>query len=215
MTSVTKFNRREFVPKNNRKRILPDPQYNPLNAAQINSFTKLAKGVRLAKFLGGLGQAATLNHIQDPSERLQIALNLYPQAVAMASIINDRGAFANHRLIVLEGLYVKGPQETLQSGSLNDLATKGRCVVYQLVDLYGKIDFDKMFELAVYWKDFALYDKLILDYDRFDPTGKLQCQIILTMPEMSQTFETSFDKQIETRYNGNLQSAGELVEILG
>lgn len=215
MSTVTKFNQsRQFVPKNNKKRILPDPQYNPLNAVQINSFTKLAKGVRLAKFLGGLGQAATLNHIQDPAEKLQVALNLYPQAVAMSSIIEDRGSFKDHRLIVLEGLYVKGPNEELEPDGFNDLATKGRCIVYQLVDLYGKIDNDKMFELAVYWKDFALYDKLVLDYDRFDPTGKLQCQVILTMPEMSQTFETSFKKNIETRYNGNLQSAGELVEIL-
>lgn len=203
-----------FTPKPGFKTIVPDPVYNPNNAARIYSGTKLARGVTIGKFLGGAGEVTTLNHITSATDRLQLARQLYLQAYAMNTINENEGKFRDHRLIVVEGLYIKGANETLVSGGLNDLATKGQVVVYQLLDMNGRPDHAKMFDMAVYWKDSLLYDKLILDYDTFNPDGSLECHVILQMPVIGADFTAKFSKDLETRYNGNLQTAGELVEIL-
>jgi hypothetical protein len=133
----------------------------------------------------------------------------------MSTVNRSQGQFRAYRLIVVEGLYRKAADETLVSGGLNDLATKGQVVVYQLIDKNGVPDHAAMFDLAVYWKDSLLYDKIIMDYDKFNPDGSLECHVILQMPIISSTFTATFKKQLETRFNGNLQSSGELVEILG
>jgi hypothetical protein len=203
-----------FTPNPGQKQIIPDPLYNPNNATFINAGTKLAKGITIGKFLGGTGEKTNLNHVQSQSERLQIARNLYPQAVAMNRINNSLGKFVNHRLIVIEGLYTKGANEQLVDNGLNDLATKGRAIVYQLINQNGAPDHAMMFDLAVYWKDTILYDKLILDYDRFAPDGHLECHVILTMPQIPQNFKATYKKELSTTFNGNVQTNGELLEIL-
>lgn len=204
----------QFTPNPSLKTVIPDPTFNPNNAPVITAATKLARGVTIARFLGGAGESTNLNHITNEADKLQIARQLYLQAEAINLVSQNFGAFKNHRLIVIEGLYRKGESETLVSGGLNDLATKGQVVVYQLINQNGIPDHATMFDLAVYWKDSLLYDKLILDYDSFNPDGSLECHIILQMPVVSSTFTAKFKKQLETRYNGNLQTSGELVEIL-
>ena len=204
-----------FVPNPGIKTVIPDPLYNPNNSNAITPATKLAKGVTMGKFLGAVGEFTNLNHITNAAEKLQIARQFYLQAEAMSTINNTLGQFKSYRLIVVEGLYRKAAGETLVSGGLNDLATKGQVVVYQLIDQNGTPDHAAMFDLAVYWKDSLLYDKIIMDYDKFNPDGSLECHVILQMPIVSSTFTATFKKQLETRFNGNLQSSGELVEILG
>jgi hypothetical protein len=98
--------------------------------------------------------------------------------------------------------------------SVNDLRRTGRSIVYQLIDKNGKTDPQKTFDLAVFWKDYIDYDSLILDYDTFDPSGELTCQIVLNMPEVPSTFEVSFEYNLATTYNGELQAFNELLEIL-
>lgn len=203
-----------YKPNPGIRKIVPDPVYNPNNAIRIYSGTKLAKGVSIGKFLGGAGEKTNLNHITSESEKLEIARQLYLQAMAMNTVNLDNGRFEDNRLIVVEGLYKKGPSEKLTSGSLNDLATKGQVVVYQLIDANGRPDHMAMFDLAVYWKDSILYDKIILDYDTFNPDKSLECHVILQMPKVNANFEARFKKELETRFNGNLQTSGELVELL-
>ena len=203
-----------YKPNPGIKKIVPDPVYNPNNAPFISSGTKLAKGVSIGKFLGGVGEKTNMNHITDDAERLQIARQLYLQAMAMNTVNTDLGQFSEKRLIVVEGLYKKGPEENLVSGGLNDLATKGRVVVYQLINRAGIPDHASMFDLAVYWKDSLLYEKIILDYDRYNVDGSLECHVILQMPEVDSTYKGNFSKQLETRYNGSVQTTGELIEIL-
>jgi|SRR6056300_105316 len=99
------------------------------------------------------------------------------------------------------------------SGILS-LRRKGQAVVYQLIDRNGNTDPRKTFELAVYWKDYINYDKLTLDYDTFDPSGELTCQIVIETPEIPATYKASFRYDVETRYNGELQTKNELLEIL-
>jgi len=203
-----------YKPNPGIKKIVPDPVYNPNNAPFISSGTKLAKGISIGKFLGGVGEKTNMNHITDDAERLQIARQLYLQAMAMNTVNTDLGQFSEKRLIVVEGLYKKGLEENLVSGGLNDLATKGRVVVYQLINRAGIPDHMAMFDLAVYWKDSLLYEKIILDYDRYNVDGSLECHVILQMPEVDSTYKGNFSKQLETLYNGSVQTTGELVEIL-
>ena len=155
-----------------------------------------------------------MNHITDDAERLQIARQFYLQAMAINTVNTDLGQFHQKRLIVVEGLYKKGPEEKLVTGGLNDLATKGRVVVYQLLNNAGIPDHAAMFDLAVYWKDSLLYEKIILDYDRYNPDKSLECHVILQMPEVDTNFKGNFTKTLETRYNGSIQTTGELIEIL-
>lgn len=94
------------------------------------------------------------------------------------------------------------------------LRRKGQAVVYQLIDRNGKTDPQKTFDLAVYWKDYINYDKLTLDYDTYDPSGELTCQIVIETPEVPENYDVSYKYNLETLYNGQLQTKNELLEIL-
>ena len=205
---------KRIVPKPVPQLITPDPVYNPNFTAVINSKTKLAKGITIAKFLGGKGDKITMDHISptDTVTRKAIARQLYLQAEAMNLISDDTGRFKDHRLVVVEGLYRKGANETLTAGSINDLQTTGRAVVYELVDTKGVTDIGKTFDLAVYLKDNMYYEKLILDYDTFDPAG-LNAQIIIQMPLVSEDYTGEYSMNIETRFNNKVQSNKEFVEV--
>ena len=100
------------------------------------------------------------------------------------------------------------------ANSINDLRRTGRAVVYQLIDKNGKTDPQKTFDLAVFWKDYINYDKLTLDYDTFSPSGELTSQIVLEMPKVLDSWDVKFKFDIETTYNGELQTKNELLEIL-
>ena len=90
----------------------------------------------------------------------------------------------------------------------------GEAIVYQLIGLDGKTDPRKTFDLAVYWSDYTDYNKLTLDYDTFDPSGELTCQIVMETPKVPESYEVKFDYKVATTYNGALQSEGDLIEIL-
>lgn len=148
---------------------------------------------------------ANLNSIVDPAQRQQIARNLQLHAHYL-SVINS-GVIFDTNLYVLKvqrGLYNPGPAEVPTSGSLNDLATQGRCVIYQLVNKgSGQVEISKMYDLAVYLKDYIYFDKLILDYDTYDPSGVMAAHIIIVTPTMPETYQnSSYGNAIETRYNG-------------
>lgn len=194
---------------------VPDPVFDPSIATNITPQTVLAKGVTLAKFLGGIGEKVTLSHIATLEEKYAIARQFALQAPAVSMVLNDQGEFKNHRLVIVEGLYKKHDTETLTPGSFNERATRGEVVVYELHDASGKPDLDKTFELATKWKDSIQFDKLTLSYDTFDPSGAFACQIILTMPPVDENYNVTtgaFANQIETLYNNKLQG-NDLIEI--
>jgi len=191
----------------------PNPLYNPEFQEKITGRTKLAPGITLAKFLGGYGDQWTINHIGNRDTRLEIAKHLSMHAHAMRTVATDEGEFADLRLIVAEGWYRVGPTEDLDPSSINYLMTKGRAVVYELIDEDGNINLDKTFDLAIYWKDNLKFEKLILDYDTYEPDGSLNAQIILIMPELSSTWEGNFKGNVETRYNNYVQGTNELIEV--
>lgn len=190
----------------------PDPLYNPEFQKEINGRTKLGPGISLSKFLGGYGDQWTINHIGNRNDRLEIARHLYMQAQAMRIVSTDTGQFADLRLIVAEGWYRAGPNEELEPTSINYKMTQGRAVVYELIDDEGEINLEKTFDLAVYWKDNLKFEKLILDYDTYEPDGSLNVQIILIMPELDETWNTTFTNKVETRFNNYVQGQ-ELIEV--
>ena len=132
----------------------------------------------------------------------------------LKSIMIDDDEYDEYRLVVAEGIYRAGPNETMTEGGINDLKSKGRCVVYELRNRKGEIDNKKTFDLATWWKDSLQFEKMILSYDTFNVGGSLTAQIILIMPEMPSTYVTRSTNQIETRFNNYTQSTNELVEVV-
>lgn len=192
--------------------ILVDPVYNPENQEVITSATKLGPGVTIAKFLGAYGDRTSFNHIEFDSLRRQIARNLYLQSEAMRTINGNTNIFNDVRLIVSEGIYKRNPVADITDENMEQKAF-GQLVYYQVIGRDGKIDFEKTFEVAEYWKDYINFDTLYLDYDTYNPDGSLTAQIGLKFPSVPATFDVNLPNRIETWFNNNLMSRGELVEI--
>ena len=193
---------------------VPHPKYKPENQADITSRTEVDQGITIAKFLGGYGDSITFDHVTALEDRIKIARNLYLHGQVMKSIMIDDDEYDEYRLVVAEGIYKAGKGETVTEGGINDLKSKGRCVVYELRNRQGKIDKKKTFDLAVWWKDSLQFEKMILTYDTFNIDGSLTAQIILVMPEVNSDYKVSYNNEIETRFNNFVQSTNELVEVV-
>jgi hypothetical protein len=189
-------------------------EYNPEFQSRITNKTKLAIGINMAKFLGGYGSAGNMNHISEDSERLRIAKQYSMHANAMRKVMTNQSKFNNYRLVIAEGLYKPSVLETVEIDSINFLKSKGRAVVYELRDLNGNIAHEKTFDLAVYWKDNLNFESLILSYDSYNYDRSITAQIILVMPEIIPAWNVTYKNEIMTMYNNNVQTNGELVEIL-
>lgn len=205
-------------------KILLDPKYDPTGKS-ITSKLKLGPGISMAKFLGARGSRTQIKKLYNDGfngapDLNQIARNLVLHAHILQSIVGNV-EYEQHRLVVSEGIYEPNPKFDIAgnyigekpSGILKKRRT-GETVVYQLINRDGMTDPVKTFDLAVYWKDYIGYDKLTLDYDTFDPDGSLTCQIVVETPVVPESFEVSYKYDIETRYNGELQTKNELLEIL-
>lgn len=193
----------------------PDPQYNPDNQSVINARTRLAPGISMARFLGGYGDKQTMNHITSETERFNLAKQYYLHAQVIQVVSEDTSEdFADYRLVVAEGLYRPAPGETLDIGSTNYYMANGQAVVYELIDEEGNNAYEKTFDLAVYLKDNVEFDKMILDYDSYDPNGELNAQIVVIMPKIRHPWVVTFANKVETQFNNYVQSTNELVEIL-
>ena len=83
---------------------LPNPKYNPEFQEEINAKTKLQPGISMAKFLGGVGWADTIEHItpnQLFEDKLKLAKQYHMHAVALSGIA-ELDDFAYHRVRVAE-----------------------------------------------------------------------------------------------------------------
>ena len=200
----------KFIPLEPNNELIPDPQYVITDSSIILPSTRLSSKITLAKFLSGRGNKVTMNHMTDNSQKVIAARNLQQQTLAIEAF-NNNLQFINYRLVVIEGLYKAGPGESLDE--LSTLSTTGQTAVYQLINDKGRSDLVKTFELAEYFKNSLRYDKLILDYDNYNVDGNLSAQVVLVMPSISETYEAKYKNDIETRYNNNIQSKSDLVEI--
>lgn len=191
--------------------IVVDPVFNPNKQSSISASTKLGPGVTVAKFLGAYGDRTAFNHVGSNDDRKQIARQLYLQAEMMRVIQGNIELFNDVRLIVSEGIYREGPTETLTGDTSKK--NKGELVYYQVIDKNGKLDFEKSFDIAEYWKDYTNFDELRLDYDTYNPDGSLTVSIGVLMPTVDEGFNVNFKNDVKTFFNNSLQSADELVEI--
>ena len=91
---------------------------------------------------------------------------------------------------------------------------RGRAVAYELIDINGDLALEKTFDLAVFTKNNINFDKLILDYDSYNPDETINAQIILVMPEIVTPWSAIFNNELETRFNNFVQSTNELVEVI-
>ncbi len=192
--------------------LVVDPVYNPNLVATITSATKLGPGITIAKFLGAYGDRTSFNHIGTKKEREAIARQLYLQAEMMRMINGNIDLFNKVRLVVSEGIYRAGPDETLSGDTL--LKSKGELVYYQVIGNDGIVDLETTFDVAEYWKDYADYGEIRLDYDSYNPDNTLTAQIGVQMPTIGKDFNVNFTRMIKTFFNGKLQSDGEFIEVL-
>jgi len=196
---------------------LPEPNFNPVFQDEITSRTRLAPGITMATFLGGSGDPVTLTHILDDNVRLKLAkqYTLHARVLRAVNSYNAVKEFKDFRLQVVEGLYRAEEGEELDvSDGLNYLMSRGRAVVYELINMRGEIAIEKTFDLAVYLKDTLNFEKLILDYDNYNPDGSLNAQIIIIMPEITPPWTVTYQNEVETRYNNFSQVTNELMEAL-
>ena len=192
------------------KNYLPDLRFLPENYDTITAATPLSDGVTIGSFLNGV----TLDHITDIATRKQLARNLLPHAQILKSINTNNKRFADYKLVVIEGIYKKAPEEQLTESEDNNnfLALTGRGIVYEL-KRNKKTDNNKTFELARYLQVYHnTYDKLILDYDTYNE-GELNAQIIIQTPEIPSNYNVKFKKVSTTVFNNTPQVIGQLVEI--
>ncbi len=195
-------------------RILIDPIYNPQFQVDINSNTKLASGITMAKFLGAYGDRTSFNHESFNFVRRQIARNLVLHAMAMKTITENPIHFNDVRLIVSEGVLDTTEPTYRFADDISLQKSKGELIYYQVIGQDGLIDFEKTFEVAEYWKDFVQFEKIILDYDEYNTDESLTASIGLLMPSIPEDFDVQFKKEVETQFNNHIQSKGELIEIL-
>lgn len=202
-----------FLPVDGEASILPDPNYNPLAQTNISADFKLAVGVPISKFLGSKNTPTNLDFIKSIQERQQLAKHLYHHAMIVRSVQMNTGVFKDFRLVVAEGVYRPNDNEKMDENGINYLRSKGRAIVYELYNTKGEIDLQATFDLAEYWKDTLFFDKLILSYDTID-NDKLTAQIIITTPELDDQFKGKFRRSVETQFNFNKLTQGDLVEVL-
>lgn len=208
-------------------KILVDPKYDPREQSEILGSTPLADGVTCSKFLGSRGSRTNFdrlynNSFDGPADRNEIVNYLYVQTQIYKMAVNSDN-FIDHRIIVSDGVYEPTPYfvdgtysgERPTSGSINEYRRTGKAIGYQIIDKKGKSDPVASFDLAVFWKDYANYDKLILDYDTFNVDGSVTGTIFIVLPDISSLDDdVKYAGKIETVYNGQSQSKSDLLEIL-
>ena len=184
---------------------VPDIKHNPNDLELITPATKITNGVTLSQFIYGKGDAGKLDVSLTLNEKKQIVRNLYPHAEFLNTVRNNTDEFKAYNIEVVEGLYTKQDVEIITKDGILDLRAQGRAVVYELTGIEGIVDRDKTFELASWIARNIRYDKIILDYDTYDPDGELNVQIVLIMPKMPKDYNVTFKMESETLYNNKLQ----------
>jgi len=204
--------------------ILPELQFRNNMSSTITQNTLINHDVSVGKFVG-FDDHGEFNNLDNTSKQ-QIAKNYFIISELMKLISNNNHnptELENHSLIIVEGYYSpekygigsldKRQTEELTANSTLDMRSKGRAVVLELRDQKGKVDKEATFELAKIWSDVGTFDKLTLDYDTYNPSGELNAQIIIEVPDIKSFNDIKFARNVQTLFNNNVQSNDALVEI--
>tara|TARA_R110000803_G_scaffold49535_1_gene103094 strand:+ start:4797 stop:7295 length:2499 start_codon:yes stop_codon:yes gene_type:complete len=197
--------------------ITPEEKYNPLIRGEINASTKLNDSVTVAKFLG-TDDATNLKFLRNAEAKRQLSKYLYIHGTILQRIIDNQEQFADISLQVSESVYRPGPSEVITPGSINDLKLKGRAVVYKAIDIAGKSNNNKLFDIAQYLKDTAYYEEMILSYDTYQCNLGggviITARLVIILPEITDDWNASFKRKISTDFNGNKFAQKEFIEII-
>ena len=200
----------------------PSVNYQPdiviKNDAVINNKTKLSGSVTLATYTGAKGATGVISQVPT-KDRAQIARNFQVNADILQKY-NDpqfKNEMHNYRIVVVEGLYNVRPNDTKSKGwsdSINKYKSEGRAAVWEIQNESGIVDIEKTYWFADLLKDLANTQKIILDYDSYDPKVPLSCQLIIISPMLNESYDVTdgnFKSEVETRYNGNILSSSDLI----
>ena len=202
--------------------VIPPAEYLTNINGIVTPNTQINYGTSMGKFIGA-NDTGDFNKVDDKN---QLAKNYFIHSELLKTVTSSGPhptAFETYRLEVVEGFYAKElygvgapgklESETLSTDGILDLRTKGRAVVYELVDKEGKIDLDATYDLAAAWAEVGYFDKLTLDYDVYDPSGVLNAQLIVETPNVTSFNDILFKRKITTTFNNTVQSNDALVEI--
>ena len=192
-----------------------DPRFNPASADQILTTTKLTRSITLSQFVYGKGDPGKLDPNMRLEEKKQLVRNLIPHANMVQRIRDNQDMFKGYNIEIIEGVYVKEPEETITQDGILDLRTQGRAVVYEVIGPNGLIDKDKTFDLAVWLSANIRYDEILLDYDELDPRGQGEdhnVQIIVIMPVVKEDFTADFQMKTGTLFN-NINQGKEFIKF--
>ena len=204
--------------------IVPEARFKSNMSGTINQNTLINHDTSIGKFVG-FDDHGEFNKLPN-ADKQQIAKNYFVISELMKLVSNSNlhpTELENSSLTVVEGYYAtekygigsleKRQTEVLTPNSTLDMRSKGRAVVFELRDQKGKVDPEATFELAKIWSDAGTFDKLILDYDTYDPSGELNTQIIIEVPDIKSYNNIKFARNVQTVFNNNVQSNDALVEI--
>jgi len=204
--------------------IAPEARFKKNMSGIITQNTLINNNTSIGKFVG-FDDHGEFNKLLN-ADKQQMAKNYFVISELMKLVSNSNHhptELENHSLIVVEGYYApekygigsleKRQTEVLTGNSTLDMRSKGRAVVFELRDQKGKVDKEATFELAKIWSDAGTFDKLILDYDTYDPSGELNAQIIIEVPDIKSYSNIKFKRNVQTLFNNNVQSNDALVEI--
>ena len=178
-----------------RKQTLNDPRYSKQVQRdwhrEFNGATKLTDTQTLGEYLGSLGDPKSIDNVsRDKEDQVLLVDNLRKQSEIVA-LVNNLPEFENYRFVVTEGYHNLLPDKEFDDEVLNAIPAgkmNGSVAVYKLLNSAGKVDRAKTFDLAVYLKDHAAFEWLVLDYDTFDPNGLISCQIIVGTDPLEEGF---------------------------
>ena len=227
--------------KRQQKKFIPDTRFNPMRIfgdpkkLGISNTDVLAKKVEIVnngKFLLGIGLPISTFLLggvafRDVTPSVEENLAVVRQLLLQAEVIKFKKAsdqFKDQSLTVTEGIYKKytvagglpTSGESLDNTSIPFLAQTGKAITYELHDTYNKQSSEISFDFARRLADSLFgYDKIILNYDTIEE-DKLNIGIIVVMPEVDEDYNPSnpMKYELETRYNNEVLSGDDLIEVV-
>jgi hypothetical protein len=204
--------------------IIPELKFKNNMLGTVNTNTIINHDTSIGKFIG-TDDHGKFNALPN-ADKSQLAKNYFIMSEMMKVVSNSNHTpteFESYSLEVVEGYYApetygvgapgKLQEEKLTANSILDLRNKGRALVFELRDQKGKIDLEATFALAIAWSEVGYFDKLTLDYDSYDPSGDLNAQLILEIPNITSFTDIRFKRNVQTLYNNTVQSNDALVEV--
>ena len=213
------------------------------HTSPITSSTKLSRSTSISKFLGAPGSRCSLDAIPLIQTRQDLARQWYLHAMLMEGVSTLKNFSSYRLQVtegyykpskgIREGYLPSesvelqqwrepfkasdssGIQRSVVAGtpSIAELKHNGRAVVYTLYNSSGKVDMGATFDLSLHIRDMFFYDQLSLDYDECSPEGDISQQIIVVMPEITPSFEATFEMKVCSYYNRSKYGGSDLVEI--